>query len=85
MTPASIARCYDAGWIAFENVFLVLSIQQIRRATQELAMRQAQAESANRAKSTFLASMSHELRTPLNGVLGMNELLLGTTLSEKQR
>jgi signal transduction histidine kinase/CheY-like chemotaxis protein len=34
------------------------------------------AESANRAKTAFLASMSHEIRTPLNGVLGTTELLL---------
>src|SRR5262249_6510095 len=35
----------------------------------------AEAEAANSAKSTFLATMSHEIRTPMNGVLGMIEVL----------
>ena len=42
------------------------------------------ADSANQAKSQFLANMTHELRTPLIGVLGMNELLARTELSEQQ-
>lgn len=45
----------------------------------------ARALAANRAKSQFLANMSHEIRTPMNGVLGMAELLLGTSLDEHQR
>lgn len=36
------------------------------------------AESANKAKSVFLATMSHELRTPLNPILGFTDLLLDT-------
>ena len=43
-----------------------------------------QSEQASRAKSEFLANMSHEIRTPMNGVLGMAELLAGTTLDAEQ-
>ncbi len=43
------------------------------------------AESANAAKSTFLATMSHEIRTPMNGVLVMAELLASSDLPARQR
>ncbi|HUW39219.1 MAG TPA: ATP-binding protein, partial [Rhodocyclaceae bacterium] len=44
-----------------------------------------EADTANRAKSTFLATMSHEIRTPMNGVLGMLELLSLSKLDAEQR
>jgi two-component system sensor histidine kinase EvgS len=52
--------------------------QIARRVAAERAMRTAkeEAETANRAKSTFLAAMSHEIRTPMNAVLGLLELEL---------
>ena len=46
------------------------------RYLDELKEQKAIADSANRAKSTFLANMSHDIRTPLNAVLGMDEMIL---------
>jgi signal transduction histidine kinase/FixJ family two-component response regulator len=44
-----------------------------------------EAEAANHAKSTFLATMSHEIRTPMNGVLGMVEVLERQGLNDAQQ
>jgi signal transduction histidine kinase/CheY-like chemotaxis protein len=44
-----------------------------------------EAEAANQAKSTFLATISHEIRTPLNGVLGMAQAIAMDELSDAQR
>lgn len=53
-------------------------LQALRRAKET-------ADSANKAKSDFLAVISHEIRTPMTGIMGMIRLLLDSPLSEKQK
>lgn len=45
----------------------------------------AQAEAANRAKSTFVSNMSHEIRTPMNSIVGITEIMLRTKHSQKDQ
>ncbi|MBF0332700.1 MAG: response regulator [Alphaproteobacteria bacterium] len=74
----------------------LLELEYSRRQMEEQAAQMAQlaeeadflkvrAEAAARAKADFLATMSHEIRTPMTGVLGMVDLLLGETLSSRQK
>ncbi|MDO9227738.1 MAG: PAS domain S-box protein [Pseudomonadota bacterium] len=52
--------------------------------TSELVAARERAESASRAKSTFLTNMSHEIRTPMNAIIGLTHLLRGSATLPKQ-
>jgi PAS domain S-box-containing protein len=92
-----IAADTGARWIAWREVMVrsgtppAAELQSVGRdvtdrvqAERALADARDQAETANRAKSRFLAMVSHEVRTPLNGILGMADLLRDTTLTPEQ-
>ena len=66
-------------------ISLALNITETIKYEAQLKEARSVAESANRAKSAFLANMTHEIRTPMNGVIGMIDLLMETDLDEDQR
>ncbi len=79
---ASMQRQPDGGVLM--NGYIA-DVTEQKRLEDALQQAKETADSANRAKSSFLATMSHEIRTPLNGMLGMLELLGLSHLDAGQR
>jgi PAS domain S-box-containing protein len=75
-------------FILTERLVLLVAWRDItERNKNKLKLEKAitEAETANLAKSRFLATMSHEIRTPMNGILGMAQLLMMPNLNEAER
>lgn len=58
--------------------------ESLNKAIKEIEVEKIKAQSADKAKSQFLATISHEMRTPLNGIVGISELLGETDLNPEQ-
>jgi len=68
-------------FLLISGVAAWVSVAQYRQIAEREAAKQ-KAETANRAKSSFLATMSHELRTPLNAIIGFSDMMRSQILGE---
>lgn len=82
---ASVIAIFVLGFSLFTfKRSYVRDRESLGKAIKEIQVEKVKAESADKAKSQFLATISHEMRTPLNGIVGISELLGETDLNPEQ-
>ena len=69
--------------LSSHNEELQREIEKQMSISEELRIAKIEAESANEAKSQFLARVSHEIRTPINAVMGMNDIIIRDSKEEE--
>ncbi|QTA81834.1 Two component system response regulator/histidine kinase [Desulfonema limicola] len=70
--------------VSLRTAELEQEISERKKAELELRKAKEKAETANLAKSQFIARISHELRTPMNAIIGLAHLTLETCLDDNQ-
>lgn len=83
---------YQVEEIALKNnnfiqgyMLTIVDITDLMEQNHRMKELVAQAEAANRAKSTFVSNMSHEIRTPMNSIVGITEIMLRSQHSPKEQ
>jgi len=74
----------EQGHVAKLQQQVALLSDKVEQQRREHAALMVQLEESNQAKMAFFANMGHEIRTPMNAITGFSQLMMATSLTEKQ-
>jgi PAS domain S-box-containing protein len=84
VSSRSVSVRNEAGQIV-GSLTIYRDISKLKKVNEDLVKANADAESSNRLKTSFLANISHEIRTPLNSVIGFSNLLHSDNITRETR